>query len=951
MMRSMSKLILVLAAMLLGAGPASADNRPAPRPRILFVGLWDRAFQPMAEASEATGVPVEMGKTVHAETPEEVAAELTDTDYTRFDLIYVLQIDQMAAHALVEPLKEAKARKPSLAIVQLDRRETQQELIDQGLLQVDPQVRAYWRGFGPENLKRLLIYSRVKYLGEPGEVLEPVPVPSSGLYHPDATGVFDSWTRYSAWYGGRTGYRENDPLVAIIIQQDYVVYGNTRVYDALARSLESRSIGVVMMFGAMQDLQGLVRECRPALLILQHHSGPEDNPEDGRKPFLEELGVPYMYAAGMMSGITVKQWQSDLRGTRMGGYGQLARHELYGIIEPFLIGAKGDSAYGFALDEPIPDRVDRVAGRVKGWLQLRATPVSDKKIAIVYFHKYLGKADVGRPAPEMSRYLDPHQSLLHLLQAMSKAGYRVGPLPASSDDLLALMKTGGRNIPSWAPGEMAELLAQGDPILLPEEKYNQWYAQKLSSTARAAVEKVHGPPLGKFMVTEKNGVRHIVLPCIRLGNVVLAPQPDRGSLQDRDLVHSREAPPPHNYLAFYWWLQEEFGAHAIVHFGTHGSDFYLPGKELFLSGDCFPDVIMGAMPNFYVWTIQNIGEAVIAKRRSYAVIVDHGVPPILAASRDAQIDSLLELLDRYASTTAPPVKTAVGQELTAALRASPFPTELNLTIKENETLTNEQVEAVSNYLRHLSGNNVVQGMHVLGVPPAPESALPFVMHIVSRNTDLSKKLKDAAPGADADEKSRVLFEELLMKGASPADAAKRAGLAEQFVSETLAPEIALARRVWDGLGRTGDEIAHLLAGLEGKYVPPRPRRRPDPSPRLAADRPESVRPRPAGDPHPPGLGACSPVDRRVPRQLPERARSLPRETRLQHDRDGDLPEHGRHGGPGSVPAGCGSGMEPGATGFRPEGHPAPGTGPAAGGRGHERERNLPQGLRAVCANS
>lgn len=787
-----------------GSPAAGAETRGNAEPRILFIGLWDRAFQHVAKASEETGVAVQIRGTTHGDTPGSAAEEAQKIDYARFDLIYVLQINQMEAHALVGLLKEAKAKKPSLRVVQLDRRATQQELIDEGVLEIDPQVIAYWRGFGLENLKRLLVYSTVKYLAGTGEVAEPVPAASSGLYHPDAPGLFRSWPDYLAWYGKRAGYRQERPLVAIFIQQDYVIYGNNRVYDALVRALESRGTNVALMFGAMKDLQAILRECKPALLMLQHHSGPEDAPGPDQKPFLEELGVPYLYSAGMMSGITIKEWEEDIRGTKMGGYGQLARHELYGIIEP------------------IPERVNRVADRVQGWLRLLNTPVQDKKVAVIYFHKYLSKADIGRPAPEMSRYLDPHQSLLKLLEAMSKGGYRVGPLPASSEDLLALMKRGGRNIPSWAPGEMAELLAQGDPILLPEKKYAQWYAQKLSSTARAAMEKVHGPLPGKFMVTEKAGTRYIVLPCIRLGNVVLAPQPDRGSLQDRDLVHSREAPPPHNYLAFCWWLQEEFGAKAMVHFGTHGSDFYLPGKELFQSGDCFSDIIVGSMPNFYVWTIQNIGEAVIAKRRSYSVIVDHGVPPILAASRDAQVEDLLELLDRLGSATAPSVKAAVARELTDRLGASPFLSELRLAIKEGEVLTDAQAETVSNYLRHLSGNNVVHGMHVLGVPPTPEKALPFVVHIVARNTDLQKKLKAAVGQGDVDEKARLLFEELLVKKATPADAARRLGLTERAVTTELAPEILLAQRVWDGLGRTGDEITNLLAGLEGKYVPPGP---------------------------------------------------------------------------------------------------------------------------------
>ncbi len=801
--------------------PAASQAAPVAA-RVLFLGLWDRAFEQMARAAAETGVRVEVQRITVGDTPGTVDADMEKRDYTQFDLIYILQIDVAEAHILAGRLKQAKAVKPSLRVVQLDRRTSQQELIDEGIMEVDPRATAYWRGFGLENLKRLLGYSRVKYLGESGEVADPVPAAVSGLYHPDATGLFRSWPEYEAWSKARSGYRADGPLVAVFIQQDYVIYGNSRVYDTLVRALESRGVRVAAMFGGSQELQALVRECRPALLMLQHHSGPEDSPPPGQTPFLEQMGVPYLYSAGMMSSITVKQWEEDIRGIKLGGYAQLSRHELYGIIEPFLIGAKGTSPYGFALDEPIPERVNRFAERVQGWLDLQRTPKAEKKVAIIYFHKYLGKADIGRPAAEMSRYLDPHESLVTLLKAMGQAGYRVSPMPGSSEELLGWMKRRGRNIPSWAPGEMDELLREGDPVLIPEKRYLDWYQHKLSSKARAAVEAQHGAAPGKLMVTERSGARFMVIPCIQLGNVVLAPQPDRGTIQDGDLVHSRTAAPPHNYLAFYWWLEEEFGAKAMVHFGTHGSDFYLPGKEFFLSGDCFPDAIVGAMPNFYVWTIQNVGEAVIAKRRSYAVIVDHGVPPILAVSRDAQVEKLIELLDRLHSATAPPMKEAIRRELSDSLRASGLMGELKLSLKDGDMLMDAQIDDLSTYLQHLSGNNVVQGMHVLGVPPTDEKALPFVEHIVARNSELTGKLQAAGVKGDVDATARNLLELLLIKKVPPADAARQSGLPESLVTEQLVAEIAMARQAWDGLKRTGDEITNLLAGLDGKYVPPGP---------------------------------------------------------------------------------------------------------------------------------
>ena len=129
---------------------------------------------------------------------------------------------------------------------------------------------------------------------------------------------------------------------------------------------------------------------------------------------------------------------------------------------------------------------------------------------------------------------------------------------------------------------------------------------------------------------------------------------------------------------------------------------------------------------------------------------------------------------------------------------------------------------MSNYLRHMQGNNVVQGMHVLGQAPAADKALAFVVHVVARNSDLQKKFPAAGFTKDGDEKARLLLEALLIRKASPAEAARQLGLPATLVTEQLAPEIALARKTWDGLNRSGDEITNLLAGLAGRYVPPGP---------------------------------------------------------------------------------------------------------------------------------
>ena len=136
-----------------------------------------------------------------------------------------------------------------------------------------------------------------------------------------------------------------------------------------------------------------------------------------------------------------------------------------------------------------------------------------------------------------------------------------------------------------------------------------------------------GPAAGKVPRLAGQGKSFLVIPRIDLGNVILLPQPLRGEAQDTALIHDKNAPPPHNYLATYFWLQQAFHADAVVHFGTHGTEFILPGKPTGLSNVDWPDIVLGAMPNINPWIIDNLGESSAVRRRAYAVLIDHLVPP------------------------------------------------------------------------------------------------------------------------------------------------------------------------------------------------------------------------------------------------------------------------------------------------------------------------------------
>ncbi len=353
------------------------DTISSKKAHILFVGLWDRAFEPMQTASELVGIPVNKTKISDYSNPDEVSASLEKIPFASYDLIYVLQINDLEAHALVRLFEEALQKNPKLKIVQLDYRNTQDELLSKGILKTDPHVLDFWNNFDTENLKRLLIYSSVKYLGNLGKILPPVEIASSGFYHPESKKFFLDWDSYQTWYTSRKNYHKDAPWVNIVLEPNYVIYHNSLTYDSLIISLEHKGVNVCAIYGNLENLRNFILSSKPNLLILQHHTGPEgsDRNEKG-KTFLEELGIPYLYGAGLLGRMTASDWKKEPRGANWSIYASLPRLEYSGIIEPHIIGAKAESGKGYLLDVPIPERLDRFTDRVLSLINLQTKPIN-----------------------------------------------------------------------------------------------------------------------------------------------------------------------------------------------------------------------------------------------------------------------------------------------------------------------------------------------------------------------------------------------------------------------------------------------------------------------------------------------------------------------------------------------------------------------------------------------
>ena len=311
---------------------------------------------------------------------------------------------------------------------------------------------------------------------------------------------------------------------------------------------------------------------------------------------------------------------------------QVAIPEIDGATEPYVFGGIPERGVEPA---PLEDRCQRIARRLKRWNRLQTAARAELKVALVIYCFPPNKGNIGTAAD-----LDVFASVFDTLQQLRSDGYDV-ELPGSVDDLrLGLLQGNSGEFGSTANiayRMTADEYQKQCPFV--EEIANEW-----------------GPAPGNI----NSDCGGLLIQGIHLGNIFLGVQPTFGYEDDpMRLLMSRGGTPHHGFAAFYAYLEKIFAADVVIHFGTHGAMEFMPGKQAGLSGECWPDRLIGELPNIYIYSVNNPSEGTIAKRRSYAELISYLTPPIENAGLYKGLATLKELIGSY--------KTATGENDRAQL--------------------------------------------------------------------------------------------------------------------------------------------------------------------------------------------------------------------------------------------------------------------------------------------
>ncbi len=382
----------------------------------------------------------------------------------------------------------------------------------------------------------------------------------------------------------------------------------------------------------------------------------------------------------------VEKWKSDPRGiSPIEVITGVALPEIDGSIEPIPIAGLSNDIFKDIV--VIDDRLLKRVRRTVNWISLRYKNNSDKKIAIIIYNYPPGEDNVGSAS-----YLDIFASLENILKKLKERNYSVDVL--SKEELVKKIVNEGRiNSPKYISRNIRDF------IKVDIEKCKS-LLKSLPENVIENIKRTWGS-IEDFNINSEDG--YILIPGIVVGNVFIGIQPSRGIHEDPDKVyHSKDLPPHYQYLTFYLWLQNEFKADAIIHLGTHGTLEFMPGKEVGLSSECYPDILIGDIPHIYVYHVTNPSEMTIAKRRSYAYIITHSTPPFTISELYGEWKELEELVHEYeeAKVQDPERANTVIKLIEEKCR------ELGIEFKD--------VESLHDRLFTLKRSIIPKGLHILG---------------------------------------------------------------------------------------------------------------------------------------------------------------------------------------------------------------------------------------------
>ena len=623
----------------------------------------------------------------------------------------------------------------------------------------------------------------------------PQALASTGFHHPWAPGAFADAGQYLHWRAGR-GIAADAPTVAMLIAPGAIASMQTAVVDAAIERSQAHGVNAVGVWFDAGDPHGLENALRglriDAIVNFTHLQDGE-----ARRAEFERLGVPVLQTLNHRQG-PPEAWRAAPQGVAMPLVATfLAVPEGWGMSDPLVLGAveRGEPV-------PIAEQVDALASKLARLSALRRKPAAHKSLALMFWNYPAGEKNLS------ASHLNVPRSLERLTHELARAGYRVRPADEARLIADAQAMLGGL----YRPETLDELLRRDLAAPFPVSRYRQWL-QTLPAQRRDALLARWGAPEEHPAVRDIDGEPMFVIPRMQLDRLIVMPQPPRAG-RIGEATHDQASLPGHYYLAAYLFVREGFRADALIHFGTHGTQEWTPGKDRGLWINDFPFLTLGDLPVFYPYIQDNVGEAVQAKRRGRAVTISHQTPAFAPAGLYDELRDLHALVHEYQQLEDGGVRTRTQQAILDAARVAGMMDDMGWQADAARADFAGFFDALHDHLHELARSAMPLGLHTFGGPAAPAHRLATVMQ------QLGEPYYRAL-GLDPDEVFAGDFNQL---ETSPAYRVLHRHLREGVPLDEVRDDAlrGLLRRAKDLDAALADtqEIESLLMGLAGGFVRP-----------------------------------------------------------------------------------------------------------------------------------
>ena len=398
-----------------------------------------------------------------------------------------------------------------------------------------------------------------------------------------------------------------------------------------------------------------------------------------------------------------------------------------GVYSPIVISYTDEND----LEHPIDAGIKKLVSLTNQWAKLKELPNSNKKIAIILYSYPPGKAEI------KASYLDVFQSVHDLLVKLKEQGYNVGTdkIPTAEELYTIVAEFGNKG--TWAQNLLNQYVQNNLPTLELNKQlvnaatYNEWFNQ-LPKALQEQVIKKWGSAVGDIMTY--NG--SLVIPGIMFGNIFITVQPSRG-WEEVENYHDAYLPPHHQYIGFYKWLENVYGANAMIHMGTHGTLEWLPGRNVGLQEDDWPFQLAN-IPNINPYIVSNPGEGMVAKDRAGALIIDHMTPAMVRSGLYGDLIVIHDLVHQYENA-----KNVGNNQILPALenQIKSKAEELGLTTQQKEQTFSKWLLEIHEKLHEIENDIIPLGLHSLGKVLTGEELIEEVFTISSSMTKITEHMK------------------------------------------------------------------------------------------------------------------------------------------------------------------------------------------------------------------